>query len=88
MTDAEVWAIYVSASAWSTGVGRLLWQRTRELMLVQDFKSCSLWVLAQNERAIKFYHSAGFARDGSAPKSVEIGGTQLQEVRFVAQLDG
>jgi len=87
-TEAEVWAIYVAPSAWSTGAGRLLWVRARELMLAQGFKSCSLWVFPQNDRAIKFYHSAGFAHDGSAPKSFEISGTQLQEVRFVSRLDG
>lgn len=86
--DAEVWAIYVAPSAWSTGVGRLLWLRARELMLAQGFTSCSLWVLPQNDRAIKFYHAAGFAHDGSAPKSFELGGAQLQEVRFVAKLHG
>ena len=87
-TEAEVWAIYVSPPAWSTGVGRLLWQRARELMLVQGFKSCILWVLAQNDRAIKFYHSAGFFHDGSAPKSFVLGGARLQEVRLVSRLDG
>ena len=86
--DAEVWAIYVAPSAWSTGAGRLLWLRARELMLEQGFKSCSLWVFPQNDRAIQFYRSAGFAHDGSAPKSFELGGAQLQEVRFVSQLDG
>src|SRR6185369_6868437 len=34
-TEAEVWALYVSPSAWSTGVGRVLWLRARDLMLAQ-----------------------------------------------------
>lgn len=55
--EAEIWAIYVSPSAWSTGVGRLLWLRARALMLAQGFQSCSLWVFPQNERAIRFYRS-------------------------------
>jgi L-amino acid N-acyltransferase YncA len=86
-TEAEVWALYVSPSAWSTGVGRLLWLRARARMLAQGFKSCSLWVFPQNDRAIKFYRAAGFTHDGSTPKPFELGGAQLQEVRFVAQLD-
>jgi len=86
--EGEVWAIYVTPSAWSTGAGRLLWLRARELMLAQGFESCSLWVFPQNHRAIKFYHSAGFAHDGSASKSFEISGTQLEEVRLVSRLDG
>ncbi|UEQ05376.1 GNAT family N-acetyltransferase [Halomonas profundus] len=87
-SEAEVWAIYVSPTAWSTGVGRVLWLRAKELMLEQGFKSCTLWVFPQNERAIKFYRSVGFAHDGAAPKNFELGGVQLEEVRFVTQLLG
>lgn len=84
-TDAEVWAIYVSPAAWSKGVGRVLWIRARELMIEQGFKSCSLWVFPQNERGIKFYHSVGLVHDGAAPKSFELGGVQLEEVRFITR---
>jgi L-amino acid N-acyltransferase YncA len=86
--EGEVWALYVSPSSWSTGVGRMMWLRARELMLAQGFRSCSLWVFPQNDRAIRFYRAAGFASDGAEPKSFELGGTHLQEVRLVAQLDG
>lgn len=84
-SEAEVWAIYVAPTAWSTGAGRLLWLRAKELMVEQGFKSCSLWVFPQNERAIKFYRAVGFSHDGAAPKNFELGGAQLQEVRFVSQ---
>lgn len=86
--EAEVWAIYVSPAAWSTGAGSLLWQRAKELMLGQGFTSCSLWVFPQNERAINFYRSIGFHHDGAIPKKFELSGVQLEEVRFVSQLDG
>jgi ribosomal protein S18 acetylase RimI-like enzyme len=87
-SEAEVWALYASPSSWSTGVGRMLWLRARELMLAQGFRSCSLWVFPQNDRAITFYRAAGFVPDGTEPKTFELGGTQLQELRFVAQLHG
>jgi len=87
-TEAEIWALYVSPSFWSRGTGRMLWLRARELMLAQGFTSCSLWVFPQNKRAIKFYLAAGFVRAQSPPKTFELGGKQLQEVRFVSQLDG
>ena len=86
-TSAEVWALYVSPESWSTGTGRTLWLRARELMLEQAFKSCSLWVFPQNSRAIKFYQGAGFIRDSSPPKNFELAGRQLQEVRYTNQLD-
>lgn len=87
-TEAELWSIYVAPAAWSTGAGRLLWSRAKELMLEQGFESCSLWVFPQNERAIGFYRSAGFAHDGAAAKSFKLDGTRLCEVRFVTRLDG
>lgn len=85
--EAEVWAFYVAPSAWSTGAGRLLWLRARELILARGFTSCSLWVFPQNDRAIKFYRSAGFSPDTAAAKNFELGGAQLQEIRFVSQFD-
>jgi len=87
-SEAEVWAIYVAPDFWSTGTGRLLWLRAKELMVEQGFKSCSLWVFPQNARAIKFYQAAGFVADPSPPKNFELGGQKLQEVRYVCQLDG
>jgi L-amino acid N-acyltransferase YncA len=86
-TEAEVWAIYVAPEFWSTGTGRKLWLRAKGLMLEQGFRSCSLWVFPQNARAIKFYCAVGFVPDPAPPKSFELGGTQLEEVRYVCQLD-
>jgi L-amino acid N-acyltransferase YncA len=85
-TVAEVWAIYVRPASWSSGAGRALWLRARELMRAQGFESCSLWVLALNERAIRFYGAAGFVHDGAAPKTFVLGGAQLQEIRMTSQL--
>ena len=81
-SNAQVWALYVSPNSWSTGAGRALWLRARELMLAQGFKSCSLWVFPQNSRAITFYQAAGFHRDSSPTKSFELAGRQLEEVRY------
>jgi ribosomal protein S18 acetylase RimI-like enzyme len=87
-SEAEIWAIYVAPAYWSTGTGRLLWLRARELMTAQGYRSCSLWVFPQNARAIRFYQAAGFSADLSPPKYFKLGGQQLQEVRYVCQLDG
>jgi hypothetical protein len=45
-------------------------------------------VFPQNERAIRFYRAAGFVADPSPPKTVELAGQQLQEVRYASRLDG
>ena len=86
-SEAEIWALYVAPRWWSTGAGRVLWLHAKSRMLEQHYMSCSLWVFQQNARAVKFYEAAGFVRDPSPPKSVELGGRQLIEVRYVCQFD-
>ena len=48
----------------------------------------SLWVLAKNERACRFYSAKGFELETSSTKTVEIGGAWLEEVRYVRSLPG
>lgn len=86
-TDGEIWAIYVSPASWSSGTGRRLWSHASERMRSQGFQSCSLWVFPQNTRAIRFYETAGFALDTIAPKSFQLAGLDLQEVRYVCRLN-
>ena len=85
--SAEVWAIYVAPRSWSSGVGRMLWHRSQARMLEQGFKTVSAWVFTQNARAIKFYRAAGFAPDLSSVKEFELGGKQLQEIRYARALE-
>ena len=84
----EVWAIYVTPSHWSSGVGRALWLTARERLQQHGYKSVSLWVLAENSRAIKFYLAAGFAPDLSSTKELTLGGKPLTEVRYEVEIDG
>lgn len=84
---AEIWAIYVAPSHWSRGVGRLLWLRARERLAEQRYKSISVWVLAENTRAIRFYRAAGFVADPSGQKEVTIAGKPLQELRYETALN-
>jgi hypothetical protein len=44
-------------------------------------------VFPQNAWAIRFYEAAGFALDTIPPKSFQLAGLQLQEVRYVRHLD-
>ncbi len=84
---AEVWAIYVAPSSWSSGIGRMLWHRSQARMLERGFKTVRAWVFTQNARAIKFYRAAGFAPDLSSVKEFELGGGQLQEIRYARALE-
>jgi ribosomal protein S18 acetylase RimI-like enzyme len=76
-------AIYVKASCWATGAGRHLWLEALQRIQAQGFKSVSLWVLVGNERAIRFYERAGFAVEPESRKAFELGGTVLEELRYV-----
>ena len=87
-TDFEVWAIYLSPSHWSKGFGRELWQASRDASVRRGARRVSLWVFASNERAIKFYKTAGFKPEAKSLKRFELGGVQVDEVRYVQQLAG
>lgn len=88
VTQAEVWAIYVEPGSWSNGIGRALWSKAREFMREEAFETCSLWVFPENDQAIRFYRSVGFAPDSLPPQQFELGGQQLREVRYSARIDG
>jgi ribosomal protein S18 acetylase RimI-like enzyme len=85
---AEVWAFYLDPNVWSRGVGRTLWLAALARMREQGFKSISLWVIANNERAIRFYRAAGFGFEEGSLKEFVLGGTPMQEVRLFFQSGG
>jgi ribosomal protein S18 acetylase RimI-like enzyme len=82
----EIWALYVKPACWSTGAGRELWLAARRQLLAEGFESVSLWVIAGNRRAIDFYLRAGFVAEPLSRQEFELGGTKLEEIRYVVQL--
>lgn len=78
---AEIAAIYVEPAAWGTGAGRSLIAAATGYARDHGFVIVTLWVLATNERAKRFYVAAGFMPDG-AEKTVERPGLTLHEVRY------
>jgi len=79
---AELWAIYVDPAHWRAGVGRALWACAASHLASSGHADVTLWVLKNNERALAFYRSEGFAIDDGIEKLVELGGAQLAEVRL------
>jgi len=69
----EVFALYVRAPWWGTGVGHALFAAA-----VGDRSAC-LWVLEGNDRAIRFYERQGFRFDGAAQDAEE--GRHVRMVR-------
>ena len=80
--EGEVYAIYVASSHWSTGVGWSLWQAALVRLRELSFTRVIVWVLAANERAIRFYEQIGFSQSEGFETSVEIGGEKLPELRY------
>ncbi|QIG45603.1 GNAT family N-acetyltransferase [Nocardioides anomalus] len=71
--ELELWALYVRAAYYGTGVGYALFET-----VVGD-RACCLWVLAGNERAIAFYERQGFQLDGTEDEHDE--GLHVRMVR-------
>ena len=82
---AELYALYVHPSWWSTGTGRALMERVLARTAQAGFHAIVLWVLRDNQRARRFYERAGFAPDGAINVLTGLGG--VIEVRYQRPLD-
>ncbi len=82
----EVSALYVSPGAWQTGVGLALWKAGLEHLREQGHRRATLWVLAGNERAIRFYRRAGCSEEPGSGRNLQRGGVTLTEVRYALLL--
>lgn len=85
-TTGELWALYVDPDAWRRGIGRAIWKVVEAHLRAAGYRSATLWVLADNHRALQFYHSLGFQADGHE-KLLEQGGASIREVRLRLCLD-
>lgn len=78
----EIYAIYVAPSHWSTGVGRSLWESALARLRELSFAHVIVWVLAANQKAIRFYERMGCSLSAGSETLVEIGGEKLPELRY------
>ena len=74
-TPYELYAIYVRAAHWGSGLGQRLWEAVR------PDGPCSLWVLEDNERARGFYARNGFRPDGAREHYDDLGAWEIRMVR-------
>ena len=77
----EVQAIYLSPGCWGRGLGRELMAATVGHLATVGYGQVTLWVLASNARARRFYEAAGLRPDG-AVKVDDSRGFALSEVRY------
>lgn len=60
----HVFSLYVDPAAAGAGLGRALLGRACEELAAAGFRRATLWVFADNERALRFYRSAGWVPNG------------------------
>jgi ribosomal protein S18 acetylase RimI-like enzyme len=77
----EVYAIYVDPDMWGRGIGSSLLARATEDLQARRHTSATLWVLAANDRARRFYETHGWETDRST-KLYRAGEIELEEVRY------
>jgi GNAT superfamily N-acetyltransferase len=82
---AELYALYVHPSSWSTGAGRALMDRVLDRTGQTGYAEITLWVLAKNARARRFYERAGYTPDGATNVLDSLGG--VPEVRYRRPLE-
>jgi GNAT superfamily N-acetyltransferase len=83
----ELYALYVDPDRWGAGTGRKLLAAARAGLAEAGYPTLRLWVLADNDRARRFYGKAGLMPDGARQLSTPRGSTeQLPEVRYSARL--
>ena len=87
-TDFEVWAIYLKPQFIGSGAGRALWLGSLAAMKLIGAARVTLWVLADNESAIRFYRAAGFTEEVGSRKSIQVGGVLADEVRYAQNISG
>lgn len=77
----EIWAIYVAPARWGKGVGRPLCLAALVELRTRGCNRVTLWVLAENHRALRFYRSLGFEVELDSEREVDVNGAPIREVR-------
>ncbi|PMU64968.1 GNAT family N-acetyltransferase, partial [Pseudomonas sp. FW215-L2] len=67
------------------GAGRALWLRGLEHLASLGLETATLWVLAENRRAVRFYQNAGWIAQPESSRTFARGGRELEEIRYQSQ---
>lgn len=81
-TMGEIWQIYVNPTHWSTGAGLALWDGARDGLEDEGCTDVTLWLPIRNERAMTFHEKAGFKRELTTAKTVDVGGVKIESIRL------
>jgi len=78
---------WIRSDARGMGIGRQLAEQSFAFAASHDYTKIVVQVLAENERALRFYRNLGFGDIGVARKHVRIGGKFHDEVYMELALD-
>jgi ribosomal protein S18 acetylase RimI-like enzyme len=87
----EIVGTYVHPAHWGTGIGRALLDAALAGLTGRGWREVRLWVLAENQRARRFYERAGLVADGErSTYTLQWSGGRpplgLDEIRYAARL--
>jgi RimJ/RimL family protein N-acetyltransferase len=77
----EVYAIYLEPTAWGHGLGGELLRTAEDDLCERGYRMATIWVLAGNARARRFYEQCGYSADGGR-QNEEVGPAVLPSVRY------
>lgn len=81
LRTGELYALYLLPGAWGSGLGAMLLDAAMAWFEERGYGDATLWVLADNARARRFFEREGWSPDG-AETSVSFGGDRLTELRY------
>jgi ribosomal protein S18 acetylase RimI-like enzyme len=61
----------------------MLTEHALKQLEASGYHSTSLWVLTENHRGRRFYEAFGFRAVPGSEKTFELGGRQVQELRYL-----
>jgi ribosomal protein S18 acetylase RimI-like enzyme len=81
-TVGEIAAVYVVSDDLRLGAGKALCHHALTVARKRGYKALTLWVLASNGNAMRFYEALGFGRDGAVKIATASDGNNLHEIRY------
>src|SRR4051812_30334643 len=81
----ELFALYVDAAYWGSGLGQALLDRAEDDLLLRGFRSAVLFVLVDNPRAHRFYERNGWVAGERFHEAFF--GHRVEVVRYRKELD-
>ena len=75
--------ISIDKAYWGLGIGRALLEACMDCAQKAGYEQVELNVVAENERAVKMYHQAGFVEYGRNPRGFKSRNKGYQEVIFM-----